>query len=78
MGGGGWLGLEMDDRLQFLVAGGLLALMLAGLAYVGDLRRMRRRHADAVGFMPWVTLFFWSLLFACILLGIAARSWLTG
>ena len=68
----------MDDRLQAMFIGGFLTLALAGLAYVGDWRRMRRRNPDDVGFMPWATVFFWSLLMACILLGIAVRSWLAG
>ena len=50
---------------------GAIALAFAVIAWLGDRRRMRRSDPDAVGFMPWTDLFFWALLAACILLGLA-------
>ena len=61
-----------------LAAAGAAAVALAALAWAGDRRRMRRRDPDAVGFMPWTAVFFWSLLAACVLLGLALREWLAG
>lgn len=37
---------------------------------------MRRRNLDRVGFMPWTTIFFWTLLAAVLLLGLTGRAWL--
>jgi hypothetical protein len=58
--------------------GGLLALAIAIVAWLGDYRRARRKNPDAVGFMPWTTVFFFALFAACLLLGLAGRAWLAG
>lgn len=58
------------------LAGGLAAAMLALAAWLGDHRRARRKNPDAVGFMPWTTVFLLALLAACVLLGLAGREWL--
>jgi len=63
---------------HLVLAGGLLAATVALTAWLGDRRRTRRQNPDAVGFMPWTTLFVVALLLACILLGLAARAWLAG
>ena len=68
----------MDELILGMVVAGLAALALAGVAWLGDRRRMRRVELDAVGFMPWTSVFFWALLLAAILLGIAGRMWLAG
>ena len=60
------------------VALGLVAALVAAWAWHGDRRRMRRSDPDRVGIMPWTTLFFWSFVLACILLGIAVKAWLAG
>ena len=57
---------------------GIIAATVAALAWLGDLRRSRRKHLDAVGFMPWTSVFFWAVLAACVLLGLAARDWAAG
>lgn len=65
----------MDDRLSLLTAAGLAATLLAALAWYADRRRTRRRDLDRVGFMPWTGVFFWSVLAAAVLLGLAAHTW---
>ncbi|MBW8784570.1 MAG: hypothetical protein JF593_08010 [Novosphingobium sp.] len=66
----------MDDQRLLLVAIGGIALAVAAFAWSGDHRRMRRRNPDAVGCMPWTSVFFWALLAACVALGAAVRAWL--
>lgn len=61
-----------------LGSAGLVAATVALVAWLGDRRRMRRVQPDAVGFMPWTGVFFFALLAACVLLGLAAREWLAG
>lgn len=67
----------MDD-VPFVFVAGLMAVALAVLAWFADHRRMRRSDPDAVGFMPWRTLFFWAFLSAMLLLALAAKEWLAG
>ena len=52
------------------VRSALLAFALAGLALVawrGDRRRMTRSNADAVGWMPWRDIDFWSAFLAFLM-----------
>lgn len=44
--------LFASDALRYTLAGTAL-LLLAALAIWGERRRLRRRHPDAVGIMPW-------------------------
>lgn len=67
----------MDDWPATFLPG-VIAASLAVIAWWGDRRRMRRRDPDKVGFMPWTGVFFWSLLGACVLLGLSAREWIAG
>ena len=67
----------MDD-VPIMWLAGLAALGIAVIAWLGDRRRMRRSEPDAVGFMPWTSVFFWALFAACILFGLAARRGLAG
>ncbi|MGE8141145.1 hypothetical protein ACQKOE_04165 [Novosphingobium sp. NPDC080210] len=49
------------------VRSGLVAFALVCLAFVawrGDRRRMTRSDADAVGWMPWRDIAFWSAFIA--------------
>jgi len=68
----------MDDPETLLIVTGAAAAFFAALAWYADHRRTRRRDLDRVGFMPWTALFFWSLLAAVLLLGLAARGWFGG
>jgi hypothetical protein len=65
-------GQVMDD-LDPLALAGVVAAVFALIAWMGDRRRIRRSNPDAVGFMPWTSVFFWALLAACVSLGLAAR-----
>jgi hypothetical protein len=54
------------------VRSGLLSFCLFCLAFVawrGDRRRMTRSNADAVGWMPWRDIAFWSA-FAAFLMAV--------
>ena len=61
-----------------MLAIGLAAGLLAGLAWWGDRRRIRRSNLDAVGWMPWTPVFFGALMVAVIALGLAAKAWVAG
>lgn len=67
----------MEDWPATLIPG-IVAAALAILAWWGDRRRMHRADFDKVGVMPWTGIFLCSLVAACVLLGLAARSWVAG
>ena len=54
---------------------GVGAAVIAAFSRWADIRRLRRRDPDAVGFMPWTAIYFCTLFIACIMLGVAARTW---
>lgn len=64
----------IDTDLVMAIAGAICAV-LAAIAWIGDHRRMKRRDLDRVGFMPWTTVFFITLMGAVLLLGISAKDW---
>jgi hypothetical protein len=64
------------DELPLSLIVGLAAVVLAAAARLADRRRMRRSDPDAVGFMPWTTVFFWACLAAVLLLALGAREWI--
>lgn len=68
----------MDDTTRIMAIAGVLAVGVAALAWFQDRRRLRRRDLDRVGFMPWTSLFFWSLMIAVLLLGLSGRAWIAG
>lgn len=68
----------MDDTTRFLLIAGGVASVIAIVAWIGDRARMRRRNMDRVGFMPWTTIFFWSLLAAIVLIGVGTRGLISG
>ena len=67
----------MDSGFITLAALSAFAAAIALVAWLGDRRRMRRSDPDAVGFMPWRDVFFFALLAAVILLGLAAKAWIS-
>ena len=59
----------------------LLALIAVGLALAGwrgERRRKARSDPDAVSWVPWMGLTFWSSFAALLLLGITLKVWLAG
>ncbi|WP_188767272.1 hypothetical protein [Novosphingobium endophyticum] len=68
----------MNDSTHMMTIAGGIAALVAAVAWIGDRRRMRRRNLDQVGFMPWTMIFFWSLLAAVLLIGLAGRALLAG
>jgi hypothetical protein len=58
--------------------GGATLLLVALTAFLGERRRMRRRHIDAVGWVPWATLSVLAAFGAISLLAVAAKGWLAG
>jgi hypothetical protein len=57
-----------------LWGGGLLLVSI--VAAVGDLRRRRRRHIDAVGWVPWRDLSAVTAFAGLVLLAMATSGWL--
>jgi hypothetical protein len=68
----------MNDSLRLMAAAGSVAALVAAFSWLADRRRMTRRNLDRVGFMPWTTIFFWSLFAAVLLLGISGRAFFGG
>ena len=69
--------LFASDATFAALAGGAL-LLLAAVAAVAERRRLRRKHIDAVGFMPWTTVSFLAIFPGVILLALAMKGWLAG
>jgi hypothetical protein len=65
-----------DATLAGLAGGAMLAV--AGVALLGERRRLRRKHIDAVGWMPWTTLSVLATFVGLSLLAVAAMGWLRG
>lgn len=65
----------MDDLPLDLLLSGAAAILFAVIAWVADRRRMRRSDPDAVGFMPWTTLFLWSVFAGVLLLAAGGQLW---
>ena len=56
---------------------GACALVALGAIYA-DRRRMKRRHIDRVGFMPWTGISMLALFIAAALLLLAIKGWASG
>ncbi|WP_231468899.1 hypothetical protein [Novosphingobium sp. CECT 9465] len=63
---------------EFHAAIGAIALIVALAASWAERRRLRRTNLDAVGFMPWTTVYLIAFLAAIVLLGLAMREWFAG
>jgi hypothetical protein len=66
-----------SDATVAALAGGAL-LLLAAFAGLAERRRLRRKHIDAVGFMPWTTVSFLAVFPGLILLTLAMKGWVAG
>ena len=62
-------------RLALLALG---ALVLALTGWRGERRRKRRSDPDAVSWVPWMGLTFWSSFAAMLLLAGAIQAWVKG
>jgi hypothetical protein len=69
--------LLASDATLLGVLGGSLVL-LAALAWLGERRRLRRRHVDAVGCMPWATLSVLAFFAGAVFLTMSAIGMLKG
>ena len=65
-----------DATLVGLFGGALLLVAL--LALFAEHRRVRRKSADAVGFMPWTLVFLASAVSGSGLMIVAMKGWLGG
>lgn len=68
----------MDDTLQSALTAGLVALAIAVFAWWRDHRRRNRSDPDAVGLLPWLTIYFFASFIAILALGLAGVLWLRG
>lgn len=68
----------MTDSDKIMAFAGAIAAAVAVLAWVGDRRRMKRTDLDRVGFMPWTSVFFFALMAAVLLLGVAGKDMFRG
>ncbi len=69
--------LFASDATLAAIAGGLL-LLLAVYSAVAERRRLRRTRIDAVGFMPWTTVFFLAFFPGVTLLTLGVMGWIQG
>ena len=68
----------MEFTLDQLWQAGAAALALAAWAWFADRRRMRRSNPDAVGFVCWRDVAFWSTALGLVALSAAFRAWVAG
>jgi hypothetical protein len=57
---------------------GAASLVAAAVALLGERRRLRRKHIDAVGWMPWTTVSVLATFAGFSLLAMAVTGWLKG
>ncbi|RJY08233.1 hypothetical protein D6201_01660 [Aurantiacibacter aquimixticola] len=66
-----------SDATRYMLAGAAL-LVLSAIAALGERRRARRKHPDAVGVMPWRDIAALSTFAGLALLAFGAIGWLRG
>lgn len=69
--------LFASDATLFGLAG-MALLSIAAVAFFAERRRVRRAAIDAVGCMPWTTVFVLGFFCGAILLVFAVKGWLGG
>jgi hypothetical protein len=69
--------LFASDATLVGLAGGI-SLLIAAIALLGERRRLRRKHIDAVGWMPWTTLSVLATFAGLVLLAVAVSGWIRG
>lgn len=65
-----------EDWVRYLLLG-VGALLFSVLGWYQERRRKHRSDPDAVPWLPWRDISFWSSFLALILLGAALQAWLT-
>ena len=65
-----------DATLLALFAGALL--LVAAFAAFAERRRVKRKAIDAVGWVPWLTVFFLAFFPGVMLLVFAVKGWISG
>jgi hypothetical protein len=65
-----------DATLLGLVAGVLL--LVAAVAAFAERRRVRRESIDAVGWVPWLPVFFLAFFPGVMLMLFAVKGWIAG
>ena len=69
---------DWSREIPRVVHAGAASLVVAAIALLGERRRLRRKHIDAVGWMPWTTLSVLATFAGLSLLAMAAMGWLRG
>ena len=69
--------LFASDATLVALAGGA-SLIVAAIALLGERRRLRRKHIDAVGWMPWTTVSVLATFVGLSLMAVAVTGWLKG
>ncbi|HEY6814583.1 MAG TPA: hypothetical protein VI168_03490 [Croceibacterium sp.] len=69
--------LFASDATLVGMAGAVL-LTMSVATFFGERRRMRRKHIDAVGWMPWSAVSVLTTFAGLSLLAVAVTGWLKG
>ena len=76
-----WVGIAAawdEPWVRYLLLPVLIALGLTVAGWRGERRRKGRSDPDAVSWVPWRDISFWSSFAALFLLGFALKAWLAG
>jgi hypothetical protein len=68
-------GLRFASDATYAAIGGGALLLVALVALWAETRRVKRTQIDAVGWVPWTRVFFFSLLLGIALLMMAVKGW---
>ena len=67
--------LRFASQATLTAIWGAAVLLIALAALWAERRRVKRKHIDAVGWMPWTRIFFAALLVGITLLMMALKGW---